>query len=102
MLRTHYGVPGTDVRPCPLAMLGETLMMAARRARDINVNYCDPQSPRRPGSNEKTNGLLRQYFSKGIDLSAYSQAKLNAVAGRSTLDFETPDERFHQFVASTG
>ncbi|MHB0925581.1 MAG: transposase, partial [Gallionellaceae bacterium] len=59
-------------------------------------------------SNENTNGLLRQYFPKGIDLSAYSQAKLNGVARqlnqrpRKTLNYETPAERFGQAVASTG
>ncbi|MFJ5383612.1 transposase, partial [Cupriavidus sp. CER94] len=55
-----------------------------------------------------TNGLLRQYFPKGIDLSTYSQAKLNAVARRlnerprKTLNFDTPAERLHQAVALTG
>ncbi|AWV03835.1 IS30 family transposase [Burkholderia sp. JP2-270] len=77
-------------------------------ATDVKVYFCDPQSPWQRGSNENTNGLLRQYFPKGIDLSAYSQATLNAVAKRlnerprKTLDFDTPAERFHQFVASTG
>jgi IS30 family transposase len=49
-------------------------------ATDIQVYFCDPQCPWRRGSNENTNGLLRQYFPKGMDLSTYSQAKLNAVA----------------------
>ncbi|MGF6957587.1 IS30 family transposase [Paraburkholderia youngii] len=77
-------------------------------ATDIAVYFCDPKHPWQRGSNENTNGLLRQYFPKGIDLSVYSQAKLNAVARRlnerprKTLNYETPAERFQQTIASTG
>jgi len=77
-------------------------------ATDINVYFCDPHSPWQRGSNENMNGLLRQYFPKGTDLSRYSQAKLNAVARRinerprKILNFETPVERFNICVASTG
>ena len=49
-------------------------------AIDIKVYFCDPHNPGQRGTNENTNGLLRQYFPKGIDISAYSQVKLNAVA----------------------
>ena len=77
-------------------------------ATDISVYFCDPQSPWQRGSNENTNGLLRQYFPRGLDISDYSQAQLNAVARRlnkrprMTLNYETPAERFSQLVASTG
>lgn len=77
-------------------------------ATDVAVYFCDPQSPWQRGTNENTNRLLRQYLPHGIDLSAFSQAQLSAIARqlnerpRKTLNFQTPAETFAQAVASTG
>ena len=77
-------------------------------ATDIQVYFCDPHHPWQRGTNENTNGLLRQYFPKGISLSQVSQAKLNAVARqlndrpRKTLGYETPADKYRQAVASMG
>ena len=68
-------------------------------ATNVQVYFCDPRSPWQRGSNENTNGLLRQYFPKGTNLSHFSQAHLNRVAlrlnqrPRKTLGFETPADR---------
>ena len=74
----------------------------------VATYFADPYAAYQRGVNENTNGLLRQYLPKGIDISSYSQAKLNAVARqlnqrpRKTLGFQTPAELFSQTVASTG
>jgi transposase, IS30 family len=68
-------------------------------ATNVQVYFCDPRSPWQRGSNENTNGLLRQYFPRGTDLSHFSQAHLNKIAlrlnqrPRKTLGFETPADR---------
>ena len=73
-------------------------------ATDIKVYFCDPASPWQRGSNENTNGLLRQYFPKGTSLARFSQADLDAVATelnqrpRKTLDFKTPEDTLNQMM----
>ncbi len=76
-------------------------------ATDVQVYFCDPRSPWQRGSNENTNGLLRQYFPKGTSLAQYTQADLDAVAHqlntrpRMTLGFRTPAQFLHDAVATT-
>ena len=77
-------------------------------ATDIAVYFCDPQSPWQRGSNENTNDLLRRYFPKGTNLSAYNQEALDQVAfnlntrPRKTLGFLTPTDKLNNIVALTG
>jgi IS30 family transposase len=74
---------------------------------EVKVYFCDPQSPWQRGTNENTNGLLRQYFPKRTDLSGYSQAELDEVAlrlnqrPRKTLGFQTPEDKLQASVALT-
>jgi len=85
--------------------------MAAHRAftvaTDVQVYFCDPHSPWQRGSNENTNGLLRQYLPRGTDLARYSQAQLDGIARqlnsrpRKTLGYDTPAARLAASVAST-
>jgi IS30 family transposase len=74
-------------------------------ATDVKVYFCDPSSPWQRGTNENTNGLLRQYFPNGKDLSGFTQSQLNKVAlrlnqrPRKTLGFKTPADKLHACVA---
>lgn len=115
--RTVVRALGKQVRRLPAELRKSLtwdrgLEMAAHKefsvATDVRVYFCDPQSPWQRGTNENTNRLLRQYFPKGTDLSACSQADLNRTAlqlnqrPRKTLAFRSPAEVFNESVALTG
>jgi IS30 family transposase len=114
--RTIISLP-EQLRRSPTWDQGAEMSQHARLKIDtgLDVNFCDPHSPWQRGTNENTNGLLRQYFPKGTDLSAHSTDALEAVAlalntrPRKALGWRTPTEAFDEHlrlaeptVATTG
>jgi transposase InsO family protein len=95
--RLSFGLPCLAASPSQRAAL--------KVDAGIQVYFCDPQSPWQRGANENTNGLLRQYFPKGTDLSVHSAETLAAVAAtlnarpRKTLGWKTPAEALNRWLA---
>jgi transposase, IS30 family len=84
---------------------GKAVQTEITMATDMAIYFCDPKTPWRPGTGENTNGLLRQYFPKGTDLSTHTPDHLNAVAAqlngrpRQTLGWLTPVESLNRVLA---
>jgi IS30 family transposase len=124
LLRLAHGKSALDVEEAMLAatkrlpqMLWKSLTWDRRRemarhqqitlATGLDIYFCDPAKPWQRGSNENTNGLLRQYFPKGGDISIYTQSDLDTVAAemnsrpRKTLSWDTPAEQLDKLLSDT-